>query len=90
MHPLIPQAYVGFGEAEVQPLADGTAHVTFHLTCQAHKQFQEVQVHWRRIDPYFLTSARIVIQGPPLCHGVNEDSVTGTRVLTTTTEDSGP
>ena len=56
MHPLICQ-YVGFMEAEVQPLADGTAAVTFMLKSGAHKQFGTVSVHWQRIDNFFLSTS---------------------------------
>lgn len=60
MHPLICQ-YVGFQEAETQPLANGTVQVALNLTSQAHHGFDSVSAHWRTIggDEYFLTSAKI-------------------------------
>ena len=59
MHPLICQ-YVGFQEAETQPLANGTVQVALNLTSQAHHGFDSVSAHWRTVgDEYFLTSAKI-------------------------------
>jgi len=58
MHPLICQ-YVGFMEAEVQPLADGTAETTFMLKSGAHEQFGTVSAHWQRIGEYFLSTASV-------------------------------
>jgi phosphopantetheinyl transferase (holo-ACP synthase) len=58
MHPLICQ-YVGFMEAEVQPLSDGTATATFMLKSGAHHQFESVTVHWQRIGDYFLSTSSV-------------------------------
>lgn len=59
MHPLICQ-YVGFQEAETQPLANGTVQVALNLTSQAHHGFDSVSAHWRALgEDFFLTSAKI-------------------------------
>jgi len=58
MHPLICH-YVGFMEAEVQPLADGTATATFMLKSGAHKQFGPVTAHWQRIGEFFLSTSSV-------------------------------
>lgn len=58
MHPLICQ-YVGFMEAEVQPLPDGTAAVKFMLKSGVHMQFETVTAHWQRIGTYFLTTSSV-------------------------------
>lgn len=62
MHPLICQ-YVGFQEAEVTPRADGTATVDWHIKNGKHVLFEDVSLHWRRLDDgeHFLTSARITL-----------------------------
>lgn len=57
-HPLICQ-YVGFQEAETQPLADGTVQVDLNIRSGAHKEFESVTAHWRILDDYFLTSGRV-------------------------------
>lgn len=56
MHPLICQ-YVGFKEAELQPLPDGSANITLFLKSNAHKSFESVEAHWRRCGDFFLCSA---------------------------------
>ena len=61
MHPLICQ-YVGFMEAEVQPLPDGTAKATFMLKSGVHHQFETVTAHWQRIGDYFLTSSSVCLR----------------------------
>ena len=58
MHPLICH-YVGFMEAEVQPLPDGTAEVTFMLKSGAHEQFGTVTAHWQRIGDLFLSTSSV-------------------------------
>jgi len=60
IHPLICQ-YVGFQEAEVTPHPDGTATVKWNLKSGAHKRFQSVSGHWRRIDEFFLSSACVTL-----------------------------
>jgi 4'-phosphopantetheinyl transferase EntD len=62
MHPLICQ-YVGFREAEVQPKDDGSVDITLDLKSAAHRRFGLVQAHWCRFDDFFLTSARIELNG---------------------------
>ncbi len=49
MHPLICH-YVGFQEAEIKPLNDGTALVSLDLKSGQHHRFGEVTAHWRRIS----------------------------------------
>ena len=60
MHPLICQ-YVGFQEAEIAPLANGTAQVTLNLTSGAHEQLGIVvqSASWKKFDGFFLTSASV-------------------------------
>jgi 4'-phosphopantetheinyl transferase EntD len=59
MHPLICQ-YVGFLQAETQPLDDGTLEVELNLPSGAHKGFESVSAHWRVVnDDFFLTSAEV-------------------------------
>eukprot|EP00977_Amphora_coffeiformis_P010172 scaffold2363_cov159-Amphora_coffeaeformis.AAC.34 len=74
MHPLICQ-YVGFQEAEVQPLANGTVHVELNLKSGAHKDFASVSAHWKALDDYFLTSARVRLKPGvlPRTQGPNND-----------------
>jgi 4'-phosphopantetheinyl transferase EntD len=61
MHPLICQ-FVSFQEAELQPLADGTAKVTLFLNSGAHTGFESVQAHWRRHGDYFLSTASVELK----------------------------
>jgi len=64
MHPLICQ-WVGFQEAEITPLNDGTAKVRLNLKSGAHTQFHEVKAHWRRIKidgDFFLTSSSVTLK----------------------------
>jgi 4'-phosphopantetheinyl transferase EntD len=56
MHPLICQ-FVCFQEAEIQPLADGTADVLLFLKSGAHESLECVTAHWRRQGDFFLSSA---------------------------------
>lgn len=58
MHPLICQ-YVGFQEAEIQPLPDGSANVTLFLKSGAHKSFESVTAHWQRLGDFFLSTASV-------------------------------
>lgn len=58
MHPLICQ-FVGFQEAETQPLVNGTVKVMLNLTSAAHNDFGSVSANWKALDDYFLTSARV-------------------------------
>lgn len=58
MHPLICQ-YVGFQEVEIEPNADGSALVSFHLKSGAHERFGVVNSHWRRVSDYFLSSTSV-------------------------------
>jgi 4'-phosphopantetheinyl transferase EntD len=58
MHPLICQ-YVGFQEAEVQPLENGTAIIHLMLKSGAHERLQNVTANWQRVGPFFLTSSSL-------------------------------
>jgi 4'-phosphopantetheinyl transferase EntD len=59
MHPLICQ-YVGFLQAETQPLNDGALKVELNLPSGAHKGFESVSAHWRVVNnDFFLTSAEV-------------------------------
>lgn len=60
VHPLINQ-YVGFMEAEVQPMPNGEAIVQWNLKSGAHHQFGTTTAHWRRIGNYFLTTASVCL-----------------------------
>ena len=64
LHPLLCQ-YVGFQEAEVTPLPDGTATVKWNIKNGKHELFGKVSVNWRRLHERdcFLTSARITLAG---------------------------
>ncbi|VEU33359.1 unnamed protein product [Pseudo-nitzschia multistriata] len=59
-HPLLCQ-YVGFQEAEVTPLPDGTASCSWLLESGADDRIAGLTAHWRTIDDgaYFLTSASV-------------------------------
>jgi enterobactin synthetase component D len=58
LHPFVCR-YIGFLEAEVQPVADGTAKVAL-LSSYFDGEFERVEAHWRRVLPgYFLTSVRV-------------------------------
>lgn len=60
LHPILCQ-YIGFQEAEITPLADGTAIVTLNLLSRSHERLGIV-VHsasWRRMGNFFLTSASV-------------------------------
>ena len=59
-HPLMNQ-YVGFQEAEVTPLANGTATCVWYLQSGSEPKFSTLTAHWRKIDDYFLTSAHCVL-----------------------------
>lgn len=59
-HPLINQ-YVGFQEAEVTPMEDGTATCVWNLESGADPKFSTLTAHWRKHDDYFLTSAHCVL-----------------------------
>jgi hypothetical protein len=61
MHPLICQ-YVGFQEAEVRPLSDGTVQTVFHLKSGAHENFGVVTAHWRKEGGYFLSTSSVRLQ----------------------------
>ena len=60
MHPILCQ-YVGFQEAEITPLADGTAKVTLNLTSGAHERLGIIiqSASWKKLDEFFLTSAAV-------------------------------
>jgi hypothetical protein len=61
MHPLICQ-YVGFQEAEVWPLRNGSAQVDLMLKSGAHNKFRNISAHWRRMGDYFLCTARVQLR----------------------------
>lgn len=60
MHPILCQ-YVGFQEAEIIPLSDGTAQVMLNLTSGAHERLGIVvlSASWKKLDEFFLTSASV-------------------------------
>ena len=60
MHPILCQ-YVGFQEAEITPLSDGTAQVMLNLTSGAHESLGIViqSASWKRVGDFFLTSAAV-------------------------------
>lgn len=59
-HPLINQ-YVGFQEAEVTPMEDGTATCVWYLESGVEPKFSTFTAHWRKVDDYFLTSAQCAL-----------------------------
>lgn len=63
MHPIICQ-YVGFQEAEVTPLSDGTANVVLNLISGAHEKLGIVvqSASWKKVDHFFLTSASVGVR----------------------------
>jgi len=61
MHPLICH-YVGFQEAEVRPSNNGAVNVRLNLNSGAHEDFASVTAHWKALDNYFLTSARVQLK----------------------------
>jgi phosphopantetheine--protein transferase-like protein len=80
MHPLICH-YVGFQEAEIRPLPDGTADVTLQLKSGAHERFGEITAHWRRIDGFFLSSSSVRLkEGEASEEGSCELPSSGTRL----------
>lgn len=60
MHPIICQ-YVGFQEAEITPLPNGTAQVTLNLTSRSHEHLGIVvqSASWKTMGDFFLTSASV-------------------------------
>eukprot|EP00571_Detonula_confervacea_P007968 CAMPEP_0172313332 /NCGR_PEP_ID=MMETSP1058-20130122/20056_1 /TAXON_ID=83371 /ORGANISM="Detonula confervacea, Strain CCMP 353" /LENGTH=396 /DNA_ID=CAMNT_0013026973 /DNA_START=399 /DNA_END=1589 /DNA_ORIENTATION=+ len=60
MHPILCQ-YVGFQEAEVTPLSNGTAQVTLNLANGAHERLGIVvqSASWKKMGDFFLTSASV-------------------------------
>ena len=62
MHPILCE-YVGFQEAEITPLPDGTAHVILNLQSGSHERMGIVvrSTSWRRLEDgkFFLTTALI-------------------------------
>ena len=60
MHPILCE-YVGFQEAEITPLPDGTASVVLNLTSRSHTNLGlAVQsASWRKVENFFLTSASV-------------------------------
>ncbi len=60
IHPLLcrPQ-YVGFQEAQVQPLADGSAAVTLQLKDNLQADIDRVTAHWQKLGDFFITTASI-------------------------------
>lgn len=60
LHPILCQ-YVGFQEAEITPLADGTAKVSLNLLRGSHERLGIVvnTASWRKMGNYFLTSASV-------------------------------
>jgi 4'-phosphopantetheinyl transferase EntD len=62
-HPLLNQ-YVGFQEAEVTPLSDGTATVVWNLESGAHTRLGILTAHWQKLDDYFISSASCSLRDP--------------------------
>jgi len=63
IHPLIHQ-FVGFQEAEVYPLNDGSAKLKWQIKSGVHTNFDAVTAHWRRLpnSDYFLTSGSVTLK----------------------------
>eukprot|EP00539_Tryblionella_compressa_P020466 CAMPEP_0178865610 /NCGR_PEP_ID=MMETSP0747-20121128/4511_1 /TAXON_ID=913974 /ORGANISM="Nitzschia punctata, Strain CCMP561" /LENGTH=369 /DNA_ID=CAMNT_0020532427 /DNA_START=23 /DNA_END=1132 /DNA_ORIENTATION=+ len=61
-HPLLCQ-YVGFQEAEVTPLPDGTATCKWFLDTKADEKITKLTAHWIKLtdeeEEFFLTSASV-------------------------------
>ena len=72
MHPLICQ-YVGFQEAEIQPLPDGSADVTLLLKSGAHKKLGAITAHWRRMGEFFLSTASVDLKEDERIHTMDND-----------------
>ncbi len=65
MHPILCE-YVGFQEAEITPLPNGSAKVTLNLQSGSHERLGLVirSISWRRLDDgFFLTTALVVCGG---------------------------
>ncbi len=64
MHPILCE-YVGFQEAEITPLPDGTATVALNLASQSHLRLGMVvqTASWKRINGFFLTSSSVGVLG---------------------------
>ncbi|KAL7463326.1 hypothetical protein ACHAXS_003709 [Conticribra weissflogii] len=64
MHPILCE-YVGFQEAEITPLPDGTATVVLNLASQSHLRLGMVvqTASWKRINGFFLTSSSVGVLG---------------------------
>lgn len=64
MHPILCH-YVGFQEAEITPLSNGTAKVTLNLASGAHEKMGIVvqSASWKKIRGFFLTSASVGTKG---------------------------
>ena len=63
MHPILCE-YVGFQEAEITPLPDGTAKVVLNLQSGSHERLGIVvrNASWRRLEGagrFFLTTALV-------------------------------
>lgn len=58
MHPVLCQ-YVGFQEAEITPLSDGTAKVTLNLINGSHLGIVVQSASWRKMGDFFVTSASV-------------------------------
>mmetsp|Transcript_17288 Transcript_17288/g.35186 ORF Transcript_17288/g.35186 Transcript_17288/m.35186 type:complete len:80 (+) Transcript_17288:403-642(+) len=64
MHPILCE-YVGFQEAEITPLPNGTAYVVLNLVSQSHIRPGIVvrTASWRQINGFFLTSSSVGLLG---------------------------
>jgi 4'-phosphopantetheinyl transferase EntD len=65
MHPILCE-YVGFQEAEITPLPNGSAKVTLNLQSGSHERLGIVirSISWRRLDDgFFLTTALVGCDG---------------------------
>ena len=68
MHPILCE-YVGFQEAEIDPLENGTAVVRLNFladraTVSPRSRLMIVRsASWRKVDDFFLTSASVGLRG---------------------------
>ncbi len=65
MHPILCE-YVGFQEAEITPLSNGSAKVILNLHSGSHERLRLVirSISWRRLDDgFFLTTALVGCDG---------------------------
>jgi 4'-phosphopantetheinyl transferase EntD len=56
IHPIICQ-YVGFQEAEIKPLGDGSAEISLDFHSGEQRRIGKLTAHWRRVGDLFLSTA---------------------------------